>query len=112
MFKISRHVRVRAHCGASRDALLAVLAALRFRHDRCGLPEHLRELVAANYLSQLPMDPFSNEPLVYRRTGNNFMLYSLSDDFDDDGGVHSDWARGEREGDHVFWPVQSKSKYK
>ncbi|MBP7052910.1 MAG: hypothetical protein KBE65_18040, partial [Phycisphaerae bacterium] len=47
-----------------------------------------------------------NETLVYRRTGADFILHSVAEDFDDDGGQHSDWGRGEKGGDYVFWPVQ------
>ncbi len=103
--------RVRTHYGANRVALLTTLALLRFRHDRGSLPKDLQELLSADYLSQLPMDPYSDKPLVYKKTGNDFMLYSLGGDFDDDGGTHSNsnWARGERGGDYVFWPVQTKS---
>lgn len=109
MSNIPRIARVRAHYGANRDALLTTLALLRYRHDRGSLPKDLQELLSADYLSQLPDDPYRDEPLVYRQTGNNFMLYSFGGDFDDDGGTHSNWGRSERGGDYVFWPVQTKS---
>ena len=106
MLNIPKHVRIRAHCRAGRDGLLTVLAVLRFKHEKSHLPKNLQELLSSGHLSQLPMDPYSNDPLVYTSTGNNFLLYSLSDDFEDDRGVAGNWAWGEREGDHVFWPVQ------
>ncbi len=109
MFNVPAVARVRAQYGAHSDALLITLALLRYRHDRGRFPRDLQELLSADYLSQLPMDPYSGEPLVYKQTENNFMLYSLGQDFDDDGGTHSDWGRYERGGDYVFWPVQSKS---
>lgn len=98
--------RARAQYVANMDALLTTLAILQYK-DR--FPRDLQELLSANYLSKLPMDPYSNKTLVYRQTEKNFMLYSLGQDFDDDGGTHSDWGRYERGGDYVFWPVQSKS---
>jgi len=109
MFNVPAVARVRAQYGANRDALLTTLALLRYRHDRGSLPKGLQELLSTDYLSQLPMDPYSDKPLVYRQTGNNFILYSLGGDFDDDGGMHSNWGWGEGGGDYVFWPVQTKS---
>jgi hypothetical protein len=52
------------------------------------------------------MDPFSSGPLVYKLTDNNFILYSLAADFNDDGGKHDPKWAGEGDGDYVFWPVQ------
>jgi hypothetical protein len=62
------------------------------------------------------IDPYSGRPLVYRRTGEDFVLYSVGIDGDDDGGTHH--AKfGERpapepnqptpppDGDYVFWPI-------
>ncbi|MBW7991870.1 MAG: hypothetical protein FVQ84_17880 [Planctomycetes bacterium] len=98
--------RVRAQYAANMDALLTTLAILRYKDDKDRFPKDLQELLSANYLSQLPMDPYSNETLVYRQTEKNFMLYSLGQDFDDDGGTHSDWGRYERGGDYVFWPFE------
>jgi len=66
----------------------------------------LQDVVSGGYLKELPMDPFSGRPLVYRVTKENFILYSFGCDFDDDGGKVSKWGRGEEGGDQVFWPVQ------
>jgi hypothetical protein len=53
----------------------------------------------------LPMDPYSSGPLVYKLTDNNFILYSVAGDFNDNGGKHDPkWAE-EGNGDYVFWPV-------
>jgi len=98
---------VRAHYGAKRDALLVTLALLCYRCDKGHLPKDLHELLSTGHLSELPMDPYSDGPLVYRQTEDDFLLYSLGEDFDDDGGTHGkrDWE----EDDYVFWPVQAKS---
>ena len=34
----------------------------------------------------MPVDPYSGGPLVYRRAGDNYVLYSIGQDGDDDGG--------------------------
>lgn len=58
-------------------------------------PASLGELVPA-WLSSVPLDPFSNRPLIYRVIATNtFLLYSVGPDGKDDQG--SALQRGERE---------------
>jgi len=62
-------------------------------------------------LKALPIDPFSDKPLVYRRTEDGFILYSVGPNFEDDGGVVGKDEKGRvkmwaDEGDAVFWPVK------
>jgi hypothetical protein len=90
---------------------LTVIALLRYRQDTSDYPESLDDLVAAGYLKYLPMDPWSDKPLVYKRTDDVFMLYGVGSNFKDDGGqVFRDNKGRVRkyadEGDWVFWPVQ------
>ena len=113
---------------AEYEATLTVLALKRWRLDKGAYPEKLAELVADGYLQALPDDPYGEGSLKYRRVeraakadgdpshalrmteGDDFVLYSLGADFDDDGGrrnpVINTWAEHEGCGDHVFWPVQ------
>lgn len=72
---------------AQTEALIAILAVLRFKVDSGRFPETLDELVSAGYLQSIPMDPYSSGPLVYKLTEDNFELYSIGKDFLDDGGV-------------------------
>ena len=93
------------------EATLTVLVLLRYEKEKGRYPESLNDLEKEGYSKQLPMDPFSDKPLVYRKTDNNFILYSVGHNFKDDGGqVYRDdkgrvrqWAD---EADTVFWPVQ------
>lgn len=99
---------------ADRLALLTVLAVLRYEKDKGHLPEDMYAFLQAGYLREMPMDPYSDKPLVYRRTDGNFILYSLGLDFVDDGGevMRDDEGRPRRwgdTGDRVFWPA-SKSQ--
>jgi hypothetical protein len=76
----------------------------------------LNQLVTAGYLKQLPMDSFSDKPLVYKKTEDNFILYSVGPDFKDDGGEPGRDRKGRvrlwvGEGDVVFWP-QPESELK
>lgn len=105
---------------AQTKALIAVLAILRFKADNGRLPVTLDELVSAVYLQSVPMDPYSNGPLVYKPVGDNFKLYSVGYDFSDDGGS-SEETRALRweylvphryAADIVYWPVKKlKSPY-
>jgi hypothetical protein len=93
------------------ECLMTVMAVLRYHQKTQRYPEKLSELVEAGLLKKLPMDPYSDKPLVYRITDDRFTLYSVSENFTDDGGaVFRDdkgrvkmWAD---EGDAVFWPVR------
>jgi len=49
-------------------------------------PTTLAGLVPA-WLPAVPLDPFSNRPLVYRATTNSFLLYSVGPDGKDDQGT-------------------------
>jgi hypothetical protein len=91
-------------------ALLTVLALLRHKKDQGSHPESLQELVTTGYLKELPIDPYSDGPLVYVRTEADFSLYSVGRNFEDDGGTifrddQDQVKRWAREGDAVFWPV-------
>jgi hypothetical protein len=94
---------------AATDALITTLAILRYKTDKGKLPDELDQLVSKDYLKKLPMDPYSDKPLVYKKTCDNFTLYSLGVDFDDDSGARSNWGEGQKGGDRTFWPVEQPS---
>jgi hypothetical protein len=93
------------------EATLAVIAILRYKEDVGDYPENLDELIEAGLLKALPIDPYSDQPLVYKRTESDFVLYGVGENFKDDGGTVAvvdgrlrKWGTKE-EGDWVFWPV-------
>ncbi|MBC8468650.1 MAG: ankyrin repeat domain-containing protein [Planctomycetes bacterium] len=88
------------------DALITTLALLRYNAGSDSYPRELQQLVSAGYIKEVPKDPFSDNPLVYKQTRDGFTLYSFGADFDDDGGQHSRWGAGDEGGDQVFWPVE------
>ncbi len=90
----------------SAQGMMAALAALTYKTKEGHLPESLEKLVTAGLLPQVPLDPYSNGPLVYKVRGDDFLLYSVGPDMVDNGGVHSTWD--EKTGDHVFWPPQKR----
>jgi hypothetical protein len=62
------------------------LAVLRWRAAHEGkLPESLSELVP-DTLPGIPVDPFDEQPLRYRRLPQGFSVYSVGPDFTDNGG--------------------------
>jgi dsDNA-binding SOS-regulon protein len=92
------------------DATLTIIAVLRYKQDKGNYPESLEELITAGYLKELLLDPWSDEPLVYRKTDDDFTLYSVGFNFIDDGGQFGKDKKGNprvwaEEGDVVFWPV-------
>ena len=114
MFKpaVGRLVEMSFRNKVETDALVTTITILRYKADNGRYPEKFENLVATGYLKNLPMDPYSDKPLVYKRTKDNFTLYSFGADFDDDGGAPSKWGEREKGGDQVFWPVQSPEKQK
>jgi hypothetical protein len=89
-----------------------IIAAQRFKIDKGQYPEDMAELQRFGYIKEIPIDPFSDQPLVYKKTDDNFTLYSVGFNFKDDGGqVYRD-EKGKPQlwhdefGDAVFWPVQ------
>jgi len=96
---------------ALHEATVAILALKRWRLEKNEYPAGLDDLVSAGFLKELPMDPYSDKPLVYKKTDDNFILYSLGCDFKDDGGKIVEkrgdvqkWGTHD-DGDAVFWPV-------
>jgi len=91
-------------------ATLATIAIFRHKQDKGKFPSTLDDLIQAGYLEQLPMDPWSDKLLVYKRTADGFTLYGIGSNFKDDGGqiVRDDKGKIKPyadEGDWVFWPV-------
>lgn len=72
---------------AQTEALIAILATLRYKIDIGQFPETLNELVSSGYLQAVPNDPYSSSSLVYKLTEDDFKLYSVGKDFSDDGGM-------------------------
>ena len=74
---------------ATLDALIltarAGLACRIFKSRTGQYPENLAALVPA-LLPEVPVDPFTGRPLVYRREGKGFIVYSLGSNEKDDEG--------------------------
>ena len=89
------------------ESLLCTVALLEYKNRENKFPDKLEDLIEKEYIENLPIDPYSGEPLVYKKTEDDFTLYSIGADFKDEGGIHNDlWGSGKEGGDYVFWPVQ------
>jgi hypothetical protein len=63
------------------------LALAAFHADHGNYPDKLDSLVP-DYLKTIPKDIFTeNSPLIYRREGAGYRLYSVGQNGKDDGGV-------------------------
>ena len=96
---------------ALHEARIAILAIQRWRLEKEEYPATLDELIEAGYLKELPKDPYSDKALIYKKIEDNFVLYSIGRNFEDDGGKVFEkdgdvqkWGARE-DGDAVFWPV-------
>jgi len=69
----------------------ADLALRLYRADRGDWPAELADLVPA-YLPGVPVDTLVGRPLIYRRTGGEFLLYSVGNDGLDQGGKFTNRA--------------------
>ncbi len=76
-----RNKRIIAHL----RLLTAELAVRCYQSEKGNLPTNLEQLVP-RYLQRIPLDPFSNRPLIYRPHGTPWLLYSVGEDGVDDGG--------------------------
>jgi hypothetical protein len=71
---------------AQNDLARVTLALLRYRHDHGAPPDALEALVP-DYIADIPIDPFSGEPLRYIPKPEGILVYSFGHDRDDDGGA-------------------------
>ncbi len=85
---LTRKTQLQAMVDVTRTALACRI--YQRRHGR--FPESLDRL-APEILPQVPADPFSGKPLIYRPSGTGFTVYSLGPNQKDDGGRGS-WDLG------------------
>ncbi len=74
-------VRIQALLRVSRTGL----ALLRHKLAHGSYPATLSEIDPA-FLPEIPLDPFTGTPLLYRTEGDGFLLYSIGQNLKDDGG--------------------------
>ena len=97
------------------ESTLPIIALLRYQQDTGDYPQDLDTLLTTGYLKKIPTDPFSDKPIVYKKTADSFMLYSVGTNFTDDNGHVDRHTEGRHkgkikiwsnQGDWLFWPTQ------
>ncbi|MDB6110705.1 MAG: hypothetical protein JWR69_2455 [Pedosphaera sp.] len=77
-----------------RRLMVTAIALKRFHLVHGAYPERL-EILVPDYLQRPPIDPMDGKPLRYRlRPGGEFLLYSVGEDGEDNGGDANRVARG------------------
>lgn len=71
---------------AARLRLLAAELALRGFTAETGRPPATLDELVPNYLHSVPVDPFTEQPLIYRPQRTNWQLYSIGPNRLDEGG--------------------------
>lgn len=82
------------------EEAIACIQAYRIEHGE--YPESLHALLP-DYMPELPVDPWTGETMVYRRTDEGFTLYAVGANGVDDGGVCD--PRDAARVDQVFVPM-------
>lgn len=109
---LSRYYKLRVREETSRRATQLAYAARLFQARNGRWPESIGEL-PDEYGSLMRIDPFTGDEFGYRLTEKGPVIYSLSENGLDDGGVHSPrWddriTNDVGSDDHVFWPPQPR----
>lgn len=76
------------------------VALMIFGQEQGSFPDALDELVP-EYIAEMPIDPFSGKPYVYKNEDGRFLIYSLDVNMVDDNGIPSSEV-GRDNGDIVF----------
>ena len=83
---LSKQVRSDAEVLATLQVTRVALEVERWRLAHGGrAPDSLAELVP-DFAPSIPLDPFDNNPLRYKKLARGFLVYSIGADFTDDGG--------------------------
>lgn len=73
-------------CAAKIRDAQAALAVERYRVANDALPKQLSDLVPT-FLPAVPADPFDGKPLRYKILSKGYVIYSVGDDLEDNGGT-------------------------
>jgi len=99
---LSRATISTARGDAGRRAAITAARIKAYQQQFGVLPDSLDALG----ISESMIDPFTNQPFVYRRDGDDFVLYSVGGNGIDEGGASSD----ERNPPDIrYWPRPAKS---
>lgn len=90
LFPVFPTAIVKTHLTRARAALTQILlAAQQYKVSHGQYPDTMAQVRSAG-ITGIPMDPLSGKDFVYKRTAKGFTVYSVGDDFKDDGGKQID----------------------
>jgi hypothetical protein len=90
-----------------RMGLYTTVSVLLYESERGQYPTSLEQLVEMEYMQEVPIDPFSDKPLVYKKTDDGFKLYSFGPNMIDNGGIGTSRNRWFKDAkDAIFWPAE------
>jgi hypothetical protein len=81
--------------------LQMLIALRRYELVNRRIPNALVEAATATTLKSVPIDPYSGQPLRFAQVDCRATIYSVGNDFKDDGG-RMDWKHGTQPGDYLF----------
>ncbi len=89
--RIAAPVFSRAHVSQGRlaatvELMQAALALRDYQSEHGAYPQSLQELQERGGW-EIPNDPFSGKPFIYRREGKGYLIYSVGPNLVDDGGI-------------------------
>jgi hypothetical protein len=82
---------------------VAIFAAVKLYEKKNGRPPKTLGELKGDCISKLPKDPFTGRDYVYKVQGNEWILYSVSDDLTDNGGAGRMPPDYTQDKDLVFW---------
>jgi hypothetical protein len=94
---LDRSFEIRARAATERQAVALIARVKAYQQQRGRLPGSLAEVGS----DAAAPDPLSGQPFVYRRAGDDFVLYSLGENAVDDRGAAGRYGQTQ---DWVFWP--------
>jgi len=94
---LSRYYALHTRAETNRRATILAANIMAYRQEHGTYPDSLDAFGDRQFV----VDPFTDQRFAYRRDGDSFVLYSLSENGVDDGGVHDGRVR---ENDLRYWP--------
>lgn len=96
----------RTRCEATRRATRLVFEIHVYHDKNKKWPESLNDL-PPEVAKSAKLDPFSEQPFIYRLEDGNPLLYSVAQNGKDDGAKHDEkWGDESNGADYIFWPRQ------
>ena len=86
----------------ARSTQIAIMIE-RYRRANGKLPEALADLIPV-YAESLPLDPFTGKDLIYKQEDTGYVVYSVGEDLEDQGGK-LEYGEGEKK-HHRDWGIR------